>query len=75
MSQHEMKGGQARIFFQKSTNFFQKNRQIFIFLGTLGLQQSHLSATEMWRIILRTFWCIIWLSMIIILDIINNFVI
>ena len=51
MSQLEMKVGQAHI--------FSKNRQIFIFIGTLGLQQSHLSATEMWRIILRTFWCII----------------
>ena len=30
MSQHEMKVGQA--------HFFPKNRQIFIFIGTLGLQ-------------------------------------
>ena len=51
MSQHEMKVGQVYIFF--------KNRQIFILTVTLGLQQPHLSATEMWRIILRTFWCII----------------
>ena len=51
MSQHEMKVSQAHFFF--------KNRQIFIFIGTLGLQQSHLSAIEMWRLVLRTFWCII----------------
>ena len=39
--------------------FFSNNRQILLFVGTLGLQQSHLSATEMWGIILRTLWCII----------------
>ena len=30
MAQHEMKVGQAQ--------YFSKNRQIFIFVGTLGLQ-------------------------------------